>query len=198
MQELIIITPVAEPHRLAALYKSMEHDYPIIIHWFVIFDLSLTKYFHTWKSVFDFAQVREVNVHCLLSDRVRPVSESHYNRNLVFEMLENHVVKMQPLKNECWVYQLEDTNELHPAFTAFIHDRQNELRYYDMIVFNDVVPTEKQLSVEGFGTYAFRLRVSKGMRHSRMRCDFLTRLINRTNGRIFFSEQKLYSQNSES
>lgn len=165
MQQIIIITPVAEPHLLAALFKSLQHDSPVLVHWFVVFDCTQARYYETWQKVFSFHQEHNINIHCILSDKYRD-KYGLKNINVAFDILENHVLPTDPKKAECWVYQLTGNAELHPSFVAYLHQNEFALLKSDMIFFNDSFPPGILLSINNVGSFCFRLRLLNFLRYN--------------------------------
>jgi hypothetical protein len=165
MREIIIVTPVTEPHNLAALFKSLLHPFNFTIHWFVVFDCTQVRQYHTWQQTFSFHQEDNINVHCILSDRYQSLF-GFKNINVSFDVLENHVLRTDPCKADCWVYQLNGNTELHPTFLAYLNDHQYELSDKELIFFNDLLPERMQITLSNMGSFCFRLRLLNGLRYA--------------------------------
>lgn len=163
MQQVVIITPVTEPHKLAVLFKSLDHDVPILLHWFVIFDCTQINHYHTWQKVFSFHQEDNINIHCILSDKYG-VGFGHNRINVGFDILENDVLVNDPSKAECWVYQLDGNTELHPSFLPYLHENEKAIADAQAIIFhNDLHLPPQTLNM---GSFCFRLKILNGRRYS--------------------------------
>lgn len=173
MQEIFVLTPVTDPSRLGAMYRSMEHaDVPVLIHWMVIFDAQHANYFKAWKNVFDFGQIDNVLAHCILSDQYLLPNEAYLHINSALDILENHVATETPHKRSAWVYQLDDTEQLPPSLCLYLHEFERVVTNYDMIMMN------KLLYEQDKQKYVFRLKCfMNGLRYQPKTNDFVARLM---------------------